>query len=78
MGQVRKDTVLSLLDRNLGQNHHSYQDNFYNSMRFAQMLLDRSMRVCVTMRAKRGISCDLDGEGKHLKNGSHSSGGKVM
>jgi len=26
------DTVLSLLDRNLGQNHHTYQDNFYNSV----------------------------------------------
>jgi len=25
-----EDTVLSLLDRNLGQNHHIYQDSFYN------------------------------------------------
>jgi hypothetical protein len=29
MGQVRKNTVLSLLYRNWGQNHHIYQDNFY-------------------------------------------------
>jgi len=33
-----KDTVLLLLDRILGQNHHIYQDNFYNSVRLAQTL----------------------------------------
>ena len=27
-GKKLEDTVLSLLDRNLGQNHHLYQDNF--------------------------------------------------
>jgi hypothetical protein len=31
-----EDTVLSLLDGNLGQNHHMYQDGFYNSVRLAQ------------------------------------------
>jgi len=64
-----EDTVLSLLDRNLGQNHHIYQDNFYNSMRLAQTLLDRNVRVCGTMRANRGIPCDLEGDGKCLKKG---------
>jgi len=29
-GKELEDTVLSLLDRILGQNHHIYQDNFYN------------------------------------------------
>ena len=61
--------MLSLLDRNLGQNHHIYQDNFYNSVRLAQTLLDRNVRVCGTMRANRGISRDLEGEGKRLKKG---------
>jgi len=27
-GKKLEDTVLSLLDRNLGQNHHMYQDIF--------------------------------------------------
>jgi len=67
-GKKLDDTVLSLLDRNLGQNHHIYQDNFYNSVRLAQTLLDRIMRVCGTTRANRGIPCDLEAEGKHLKN----------
>jgi len=31
-----EDTVLSLLDRDLGQNRHIYQENFYNSVRLAQ------------------------------------------
>jgi len=38
-------------------------------VRLAQTLLDRNMRVCGTMRANRGIPCDLEGEGKQLKKG---------
>ena len=36
-------------------------------MRLAQILLDRNMRVCGTMRANRGIPRHLEGEGKSLK-----------
>ena len=68
-GKKLEDTVLSLLDRNLGQNHHVYQDNYYNSVRLAQTLLDRNMRVCGTMRANRGIPRDLEEDGKCLKKG---------
>jgi hypothetical protein len=53
-----EDTVLSLLDRCVGQNHHIYQDNFYNSVRLAQILLGRG---CFTLRAKRCIPHDLEG-----------------
>jgi hypothetical protein len=65
-GKKLEDTVLSLLDRNLGQNHYIYQDGCYNSVKLAQTLLDRYVRVHSTMRAKRGIPCDLEGEGKCL------------
>ena len=69
-GKKLEDTVLSLLDRNLAQNHHVYQDNYYNSVRLALTLLDRKVRVCgTTMRPKRGIPRDLEEEGKHLKKG---------
>ena len=61
--------MLSLLDRNLGQNHRIYQDNFYNSVRLAQTLLDRNVRVRGTMRATRRTPRDLEGEGKHLRKG---------
>ena len=61
--------MLSLLDGNLGLNHHIYQDSYYNSVRLAQTLLDRNMRVCGTMRANSGIPHDLEGEGKRLKKG---------
>jgi len=47
----------------------SHQDNFYNSVRLAQTLLDRNVRVCGPMRANRGIPCDLEGEGKCFKKG---------
>jgi hypothetical protein len=61
--------VLSLLDRNLGQNRHIYPDNFFNCVRLAQTLLDRYVGVCITMRGNGGIARDLEGEGKHLKKG---------
>ena len=64
-----EDTVLSLLDRNLSQNHHICQDNYYNSVRSAQTLLDRNVRVCSTMRTNRGIPRDLEREDKRLKKG---------
>jgi len=66
-GKKLDDTLLSLLDKNLGQNHHIYQNNFYNSVRLAQTLLDRNVRVCGTMRANRGIPRNLEGEDKCLK-----------
>jgi hypothetical protein len=65
-----ENTVLSLLDRNLGQYCHIYQDNFYNSVRLAQPLLDRCVRVCGIMTANRGRQA-LE------KKGSQHSGGKV-
>ena len=68
-GKKLEDTVLSLLDRNLGQNHHIYQDNFYNSVRLALTLLDRNARVCGTIRANGGIPRDLEQDSKCLKKG---------
>ena len=50
-GKNLKDTVLSLSDRNLGQNYHIYQFSVYNSVRLSQTLLDRNVRVWGTMRA---------------------------
>ena len=52
-----------------GQNHHVYQDNYYNSVRLAETLLDRNVRVCGTMRANRGIPRNLEEDGKHSKKG---------
>jgi hypothetical protein len=44
-----------------------YQDSFYNGVRLAHTLLDRSVRVYSSRRAKRSIPSDLEGEGQHLK-----------
>ena len=66
-GKELEDTVLSLLERNLGQNYHISQDSFFNSLRLAETLLDRNLRVCGTMRANRGIPCDIEQEGRRLK-----------
>ena len=70
-GKKLADTVLSLLGGNLGLNHRIYQDNYYNSVRLAQTLLDRN-RVCSTIRANRGIPRDVEGEGKRLEKAAVS------
>ena len=49
-GKKLEDTVLSLLDWNLGHSYHIYQDSFYNRVRLAQTLLDRNMRVVVDFK----------------------------
>jgi hypothetical protein len=67
--------MLSLLEGELVQNWNIYKDYSYNSVRLAQTLLERNMRICSTMRANGGISHDLEGEGKYLKQGSQSCGG---
>ena len=68
-GKKLENAVLSLLDRNLGQNDHIYQDTFYNSVKLAQTLLERKVSICSTMRANRGIPSDLEEDGRHLKKG---------
>ena len=71
-GKKLEDTVLSLLNKNLGQNHHIYQDNFYNSVRLAETLLDMKVRVCGTMRVNRGIPRDLERGRQALEKGAVS------
>ena len=68
-GKKLEETVLSLLDRNLGQNHYIYQDNYYNSVKLAETLLERNVRVCGTVRANSSISRDLEEDGKRSKKG---------
>jgi len=46
---------------------HNYQDNFYNMVRSAQVLLDGNVRAHSTRRANRVNPRDLEGEGKLLK-----------
>jgi hypothetical protein len=68
-GKKLEDRVLSCLERNVGQNHHIYRYNFYNSVRLAETLLDRKMRVCGTMMANKGISCDPQWNARNLRKG---------
>ena len=49
-GKKLEDTLLSLLNINIGHNHHIYQGKFYNCVRLVATLLDRSVSVCDTMR----------------------------
>jgi hypothetical protein len=59
-GKKLEDTMLSLLNRNIGNNHYSYQDKFYSSVGLVATLLDRSVSVCGTIRANRCIPLDLE------------------
>jgi hypothetical protein len=44
-GKKLNDTVMSVLENNVGVHHHVYQDSFYNSVNLAENLLKRNIRV---------------------------------
>ena len=46
--------------KNVAQNHHVFLDNFCNSVRLAETLLDIKVIVLGTVRANSGIPPDLE------------------
>lgn len=71
-GKKLDETIMSVLENNLNVNHHVYQDNFYNSVKLGENLLQHKTRICGTMRANRGIPAQLENEGKILNRGESS------
>ncbi|CAK9829883.1 PiggyBac transposable element-derived protein 4 [Anthophora retusa] len=69
-GKKLDQTIMSLLDTNIGLGYHLYMDNYYNSVRTAELLLKNGTRVCGTIRANRGIPESM----KHitLKTGDYT------
>jgi hypothetical protein len=66
-GKKLNDTVMSVLENNVGVRHHVYQDNFYNSVNLAENLVKCNIKVCGTMKPNRGIPKDLEMEAKGLE-----------
>ncbi|XP_035731242.1 piggyBac transposable element-derived protein 4-like [Vespa mandarinia] len=64
------DQITSLLDTNIGLAYHLYMDNYYNSIRTAELLLKNGTRVCGIITANRGIPESM----KHirLKTGNYT------
>lgn len=54
-GKKLDQTKMSLLDTNIGLGYHLYMDNYYNSIRTAELLLKNATRVCNTIKANRDI-----------------------
>ena len=48
-------TIMSLLDKNICLGYHLYMDNYYNSIRTAELLMKNGTRVCGTIRANRSV-----------------------
>lgn len=58
-GNKLEDTVLTVLEPYKNLWHEIYQDNYYNSVKMAQILLESKMRVCGTIRKNRGLPQSL-------------------
>ncbi|PSN34409.1 hypothetical protein C0J52_20640, partial [Blattella germanica] len=54
-GKKLDETIMSVLENNLNVNHHVYQDNFYNSVKLGENLLQHKTRICGTMRHSSSI-----------------------
>jgi hypothetical protein len=65
------ETARSVLENNLRVYHHMCQDNFYNSLKLGQKLLQHKINVCGTVRPNRGIPNDFE-ETKQWKRGQLS------
>jgi hypothetical protein len=53
------EIVSLLLQPYEGKGYHLYQDNYYNSVRLAEELLQKSIRVSGTIRVNRGLPKDM-------------------
>lgn len=68
-GKKLQETILSVLEPYLGQWHHIYQDNYYNSVSTAEILLRKKTLVCGTIRENRGLPKILIEKCKSLHRG---------
>jgi len=63
------ETVGFLLEAYEVKVYHLYQDNYYNSVRQMNELLQKLITVCGTIRVNRGLPKDMIEEAKKLKKG---------
>lgn len=68
-GKKLQETILSVLKPYLGYWHHVYQDNYYNSVSTAEILLKNKTLVCGTIRENRGLPKVLIEKSKNLQRG---------
>ena len=54
-GKKLNDTIMSLLENDVGVHYHVYQDNFYNSVNLAEKLMKCNIRLCGTMRHSKRL-----------------------
>ncbi|KAG8223668.1 hypothetical protein J437_LFUL001776 [Ladona fulva] len=71
-GKKLEETILTLLDPYLHRWHHVFQDNYYNSVKIAENLLEKKTRVYGTIRANRGLPTEFRHEIKSLKKGEYA------
>ncbi|GBN06184.1 PiggyBac transposable element-derived protein 4 [Araneus ventricosus] len=67
VGKKLEETILSILQPYFGFNHHMYQDNYYNNVSTASILLENKIRVCGTIRENRGLPKLLIEKSKNLQ-----------
>nr|XP_022905219.1 piggyBac transposable element-derived protein 4-like [Onthophagus taurus] len=58
-GKKLENTVLTVIEPYKNIWHHIYQDNYYNSVKMAKILLRNKVRVCGTIRKNRGLPPSL-------------------
>ncbi|CAD1479324.1 unnamed protein product [Heterotrigona itama] len=68
-GKKLEDTVLTIIEPYENIWHQIYQDNYYNSVKMAKILLQNKVRVCGTIRKNRGLPPSL--QTLRLSRGQH-------
>ena len=60
-------TVGFLLEPYEGKGYHLYQDNYYSSVHQTNELLQKSIRVCGTIRLNHGLQKNMTEEAKKVE-----------
>ena len=66
-GKKLQETILSILQPYLGSWHHSYQNNYYNSVSTSEILLKNKTRVCGIISENCGLPNQLKEKSKNLQ-----------
>nr|XP_022903201.1 piggyBac transposable element-derived protein 4-like [Onthophagus taurus] len=78
VGQPVPKTVMELLTRAYGKWHHLYMDNYYNSVELAENLLTKKIRVCGTIRQRKGFPEKLKRAKLNVFEACHQRKGEVL
>ena len=68
-GKKLQEIIFKLLEHYFDQNYHVYQNNCYNYVKIAEILLSRQVRICGRIKVNKGLPPEMKNKSQSLKTG---------